>query len=1087
MKNENIASRARTAIIVLGMHRSGTSATAGLLSKMGCDLPNNLMPANEVNSKGFFESNTITLLNDAILASAGMTWFDQNSFPGSWYSSHKAPEFKEQARAAFNDEFGASGLFVLKDPRHCRLVPFWEDVFTEQGVRPVYVFIHRNPTEVAASLQKGHGTELLYGQLLWLRHVLDAEITTRGKKRVFVSYDQILSDWRDVVGRISNSLDLVFPRSLATAARGVHKFLSGELKHFSSVSLTTRDLGETTDWLMETWEVLNRWSRTGEDATGQATFDNVRNAMNAASATMVNLANNVLARYHETKHQYEQIAALNVTLTDSEETREWQSAQLNLVNAALAELKHGGAMMAEEMRQTEHRPLRPLKRAIQRGVLKFVLLFGGLMPEPVNLRLRRSLAKRKPRRHVYGWSATVAKASGLDVPVDPLLAPRERQSAQLNLINAAITDSEEMRERRSAQLQNLNGKNDELVQDYLKESKKQNPKIKSLETESKVLNHNQDLDVSNRKFKKSALISAVTKAKKYFLKHFKNSHTESKGHENIKNATRTKIDVVQSSAEAQPEFFLKWTKLHEPNEEQLSHQISLSQDYNVEKPMITIIIPVFKVPPDILECTIKSVRRQTWQNWEICLAYADIENVENWNLLKKIADEEPRLKIECLSKNFGISGNSNAALEKAKGEFVALLDHDDELTPWALYDMAMTIQKVPNVDFLYSDKDSINADGTLRQNPLFKPKWSPEMMYSANYLTHFNVMRRSIVQAVGGWNNETDGAQDWDIFLRVIERSRKIERITSVHYHWRIIEGSTATGINAKPYALTGQLLTLQSRVARLDLPASIQPDTDSGYKIVWQNMDQPLVDLIIHGEPVSIEAVEKLLQGQSDLLIASVTLCCTSQTDLSTKFDKLFNKIPIYFVQIKDGCKTSAIDKAISAQKAPTVLLISALVIRLGKNTIKELSAWVLKHPEIAFASALIQLENEIVVEAGQILGDNGVTQPLFRNEHLYHYGVFGGPLWHRNVSAAGDFAIAFKRDRLDLSKHHALPFEEALTKACVASRGETHRGVVVPPARAYLGKMPKTKGTWSDSMKFDPYFHPAFCSVLPIRMDTN
>jgi len=295
------------------------------------------MAPHDTNSKGFFESNTITLLNDAILASAGITWFDQNRFPGSWYSSQKAPEFKEQARAALNDEFGASGLFVLKDPRHCRLVPFWEDVFTEQGVQPVYICIHRNPIEVAASLQKWHGTELLYGQLLWLRHVFDAEITTRGKKRVFVSYHQMLSDWRDVVGNISNNLDLVFPRSLATAARGVHKFLSGDLRHFSSVSLTTRDLGETSDWLMETWEVLNRWSKTGEDATGQATLDNVRDAMNAASATMVNFANNILARYHETGHQSEQIAALSLALANSEETRERQSAQLNLVNAALAD------------------------------------------------------------------------------------------------------------------------------------------------------------------------------------------------------------------------------------------------------------------------------------------------------------------------------------------------------------------------------------------------------------------------------------------------------------------------------------------------------------------------------------------------------------------------------------------------------------------------------------------------------------------------------------------------------------------------------------------------------------------------------
>ena len=113
----------------------------------------------------------------------------------------------------------------------------------------------------------------------------------------------------------------------------------------------------------------------------------------------------------------------------------------------------------------------------------------------------------------------------------------------------------------------------------------------------------------------------------------------------------------------------------------------------------------------------------------------------------------------------------------AIGEFVALLDHDDELTPWALHDIAQCILTLPDADFLYSDKDSINASGSLRQSPLFKPKWSPEMLYSVNYLTHLNVMRRAVVRRVGGWRSETDGAQDWDLFLRVIESSRQVERV----------------------------------------------------------------------------------------------------------------------------------------------------------------------------------------------------------------------------------------------------------------------------------------------------------------------
>jgi hypothetical protein len=138
--------------------------------------------------------------------------------------------------------------------------------------------------------------------------------------------------------------------------------------------------------------------------------------------------NGALADSEETRErQSAQLNLVNTALADSEETRERQSAQLNLVNTALAELEHAGTMMAEQMRRTEARPWRPLKWAIQRAVLKFALLFDGVMPDLINLRLRQSLAKRKPRRHVYGWAATVAKARRLDVPVDPLLVPRVRQ------------------------------------------------------------------------------------------------------------------------------------------------------------------------------------------------------------------------------------------------------------------------------------------------------------------------------------------------------------------------------------------------------------------------------------------------------------------------------------------------------------------------------------------------------------------------------------------------------------------------------------------------------------------------------------
>ncbi len=299
----------RRALIVLGMHRSGTSAMAGLLGEMGCDLPADLMAPQDMNAKGFFESNRITQLNEDLLASAGMTWYDMNRFPETWYDTPKASEFRALANAAVLADYGSSGLFVMKDPRTCRLVPFWEGVLADQGVQPAYVCIHRNPGEVSASLTKWAGYEPIYGQLLWLRHVLDAEHATRGKTRVFVTYDQVLADWRSLVARIAASLDVVFPRSVQTAARGAQQFVSPDLRHLSLGSLDLPRLEEMSDWVADTLQVLSRWSDHGESASDHATLDRIRAALDAASDTMVPAIVELLHRYHEVAHLRKELAA----------------------------------------------------------------------------------------------------------------------------------------------------------------------------------------------------------------------------------------------------------------------------------------------------------------------------------------------------------------------------------------------------------------------------------------------------------------------------------------------------------------------------------------------------------------------------------------------------------------------------------------------------------------------------------------------------------------------------------------------------------------------------------------------------------
>src|SRR5262245_11007788 len=193
----------KTALVVAGMHRSGTSAITRVLSLLGCDLPKTLMGGAASNEAGHWESQTLADFNDALLESAGSSWHDWLLFNPGWYRSPKAEEFKERAGALLAQEFGASRLFVLKDPRICRILPFWLDVFDAAGVKPAIIMPMRNPLEVATSLERRDGFDPGLGHLLWLRHVLEAEAASRGTARFYCDYDALMTRWPLLLSRAS--------------------------------------------------------------------------------------------------------------------------------------------------------------------------------------------------------------------------------------------------------------------------------------------------------------------------------------------------------------------------------------------------------------------------------------------------------------------------------------------------------------------------------------------------------------------------------------------------------------------------------------------------------------------------------------------------------------------------------------------------------------------------------------------------------------------------------------------------------------------------------------------------------------------
>ncbi len=265
-------------------------------------------------------------------------------------------------------------------------------------------------------------------------------------------------------------------------------------------------------------------------------------------------------------------------------------------------------------------------------------------------------------------------------------------------------------------------------------------------------------------------------------------------------------------------------------------------------PRFSILTPVYETPARVLVKMLRSVQRQSFEDWELCLVDDGSQQPHVREILARAQGEDPRIRVEHRADNEGIVAASNDALAMASGEFLALLDHDDTLHPEALAAVAAAIDANPEVDYVYTDEDKIDLAGR-HSSPFFKPDWSPERMRTQMYTCHFSVLRRALVEEVGGFDAGFEGSQDWDLVLRVTERARAVAHVPRVLYHWRMLEGSAAGGgEEAKPWAYKAGVRAVQAHCDRTGLPAEVKPDAaDPGVLHLEPRLrEQPLVSIVI-------------------------------------------------------------------------------------------------------------------------------------------------------------------------------------------------------------------------------------------------
>jgi hypothetical protein len=265
------------------MHRSGTSALTRVLNLLGCQTPRTLMPAHEFNPRGHWESESIRQFNDELLHAVGSGWSDWTPVSPGFGKSPTYAAYQERAVELLRTEFNGSRLVVFKDPRICRLGEFWMDALESADFEPAVILPVRNPLEVAASLGRRDGIEESYVQLLWLRHVLDAEASTRGHRRIFTTFEDLLEGWEALVARIGAGLDIAWPRFSELVAGEITSSLDVALKHHAKPSRAVIANPGLSAWLRDTYALLESWAKNGENAGDYAALDNIRVQLDASA------------------------------------------------------------------------------------------------------------------------------------------------------------------------------------------------------------------------------------------------------------------------------------------------------------------------------------------------------------------------------------------------------------------------------------------------------------------------------------------------------------------------------------------------------------------------------------------------------------------------------------------------------------------------------------------------------------------------------------------------------------------------------------------------------------------------------------
>lgn len=461
-----------------------------------------------------------------------------------------------------------------------------------------------------------------------------------------------------------------------------------------------------------------------------------------------------------------------------------------------------------------------------------------------------------------------------------------------------------------------------------------------------------------------------------------------------------------------------WYEQYIPTREELEKQRKKKWNYG---PKISIIVPAYKTPEAFLRQLMDSLLAQTYANWELCIANASPEDASMEYVLKEYAKKDSRILWKKLEENKGIAENTNEAFAMATGEFAGLLDHDDLLAPNALYEVAKALETEPDIDVLYTDEDKVRGDEVLEHfQPHLKPDFNIDLLRSNNYICHFFVVRKSLLEKTGGFRREYDGAQDYDFIFRCTQAAGKIHHIPEILYHWRTHQSSTADNPESKLYAFEAGKRAIEENLRQNGLIGEVSHTKDYGfYRVKYPVQGEPLVSIIIPNKDAK-EDLEKCIQSileKSSYTNYEILIVENNSTgeEIFSYYKELSENSRIRLLRWKREFNYSAINNyGAKKAKGDYLLFLNNDTEVISPDWIEEMLGFC-QRPDTGIVGARLYFGNNTVQHAGTVIGIGGIAGHMFTDMPRERSGYMHKAAIIQDLSAVTAACMMVKRQVFD------------------------------------------------------------------------